>query len=192
MKRRIKFENWFLIAVLSLIVLVSGCTSKENIKIPLSDPLPHPKLAQMQSISIQEKDGAIYFDESKKYKKRGITVVSLKGDPYEMGYAHGVLLKDEMKPWFREALYYLKTQSYGTVGLENSLSNRAREVAQYIPEKYVSELKGLAAGSGIDYDLILMLNTVSTTAKAYFCTSVAARMQNGRLIRSRSGEGSLG
>ena len=76
---------------------MSGCVGKKNIKIPLSDPLPHPKLAQMQSLSIEEKDGVIYFEKSKKYKNRGITIVVLKGDPYEMGYAHGVLLKDEMK-----------------------------------------------------------------------------------------------
>ena len=66
-------------------ILLFGCVSKKNIKIPLSDPLPHPKLAQMQSLSIEKKDGVIYFGESKKYKKRGITVVSLKGKHYEMG-----------------------------------------------------------------------------------------------------------
>jgi len=33
--------------------------------------MPHPKLAQMQSLSIEEKDGVIYFGKNKKYKKRG-------------------------------------------------------------------------------------------------------------------------
>ena len=149
-------------------------------------------LAKMQSLSIEERDGVIYFGESKKYKKRGITVVALKGEPYEMGYAHGILLKDEMKPWFKEALFWMKSHSFGTSGLENTLIDRAREVEQYIPEKYIAELKGLAAGSGIDYELILMLNTASTTAKAYFCTSVAVKNKDGKILRSRSAEGSLG
>jgi hypothetical protein len=67
-----------------------------------------------------------------------------------MGYAHGVLLKEEMIPWIREAIYWAKTQSFGTSLLENTLMDRAREVEQYIPDKYITELKGLAAGSGID------------------------------------------
>ena len=179
------------ISVILPMILLFGCVSKKNIKIPLSDPLPHPKLAQMQSLSIEEKDGVIYFGESKKYKKRGITVVSLKGEPYEIGYAHGVLLKDEMIPKIREIIYWAKTHSFGTLWMENTVLDRAREVEQYIPEKYKTELKGLAAGSGIDYEHIMALNTVGTTARSFFCTSVAVKRQDGKLIRSRSAEGFL-
>ena len=184
-----KMRYLVFIAVILPIALLSSCVSKKNIKIPLSDPLPYPKLAQMQSMSIEEKDGVIYFGQSKKYKKRGITVVSLKGDPYEMGYAHGVLLKDEMMPWIREAIYWAKTQSFGTSWLENKVLNRAREIEQYIPEQYITELKGLAAGSGIDYEFLMALNTIGTTARSYWCTSVAVKRQDGKLIRSRSAEG---
>jgi len=108
MERHNRYKVRRLFTAMLSIALLFGCVSKKDIKIPLSDPLPHPKLTQMQSLSIEEKDGVIYFGESKKYIKRGITIVSLKGDPYEMGYAHGVLLKDEMKPWIKEALYLLK------------------------------------------------------------------------------------
>ena len=192
MKRRNNIQIKLLIAIILSMALVFGCVNKGNIKIPLSEPEPHPMLAQMQSMSIEEKDGVFYFGESKKYKKRGISVVSLKGEPYEMGYAHGALLKDEMKPWLKEALYWAKSQSYGTSLLEKALMDRAKEVEQYIPEKYITEIKGLAAGSGIDYHFILALNTALTTAKAYYCTSVAIQTQDGKLIRSRSLEGSLG
>ena len=188
-----KLGNVVVIAVILSIIFLFGCVSKENVKVPLSDPLPHPKLAQMQSLSIEEKDGVTYFGRSRKYKKRGITVVSLKGDPYEMGYAHGVLLKDEMKPWIKEALYWMKNLSYGTSVLENTLMDRAKEIEQYIPEKYIAELKGLAAGSGIDYDFILMLNTAGTTGWRFLsCTSVAVKRQDGKLIRSRSFETLIG
>ena len=88
MERQLRIIIWSYIAVILSIVLPKGCATKENIEISLSDPMPHPKLAQMQAMSIEEKDGVIYFGESKKYKKRGITVVALKGEPYEMGYAH--------------------------------------------------------------------------------------------------------
>jgi predicted choloylglycine hydrolase len=183
-----KLGNVVVIAVMLSIIFLFGCVSKKNIKVPLSDPLPHPKLAQMQSLSIEKRDGVTYFGKSRKYKKRGITVVSLKGDPYEMGYAHGVLLKEEMLPWIREAIYWAKTQSFGTSLLENTIMDRAREVEQYIPDKYITELKGLAAGSGIDYEFLMALNTVGTTARSFWCTSVAVKRQDGKLIRSRSYE----
>ena len=192
MERHLRFLNWITIAVILSIVLLIGCASKETVRLPLSDPVHHPKLAQMQAMSIEERDGVLYFGESKKYKKRGITIVALKGESYEMGYAHGVLLKDEMKPWFKDVLHWMKSHSFGTSGLENTLIERARDVEQYIPENYITELKGLAAGSGIDYELILMLNTAATTAKAYYCTSVAIKTQDGKLMRSRSAEGSIG
>ena len=161
-------ENLICLAIFLSISLLFGCVSKKNIKIPVSDPLPHPELAQMRSLSLVETDGTVYFGENKKYKKRGVTIVSLKGEPFEMGYAHGVLLKDEMKPWIKEALYFLKTRSFGTSGLQNKLIDRAKEIEPYIPDRYIAELRGLAAGSGIDYDLILMLNTAATTAKSIF------------------------
>ena len=188
-----KIRSGFFIVLFLSIIQLSGCVSKKNIKIPLSDPLPHPKLAQMQSMSIEERDGVIYFGQNRKYQKRGITVVSLRGDPYEMGYAHGVLLKDQMKPWIKEALYWAKNQFLGTSLLENLLMDRAKEVEQYIPENYKAELKGLAAGSGIDYDFIMALNTASTTMGRYLsCTSVAVKGQDGKIIRSRGQEIQLG
>jgi predicted choloylglycine hydrolase len=144
-------------------------------------------------MSTKEKDGVIYFGQSKKYQKRGITVVSLKGDPYEMGYAHGVLLKEEMKPWVKEALYWARTQYFGTSFLENIISDRAKEVKQYIPEQYIAELKGLAAGSGFDYEFIMVLNIALDTAWSFFsCTSIAVKGQDGKLIRSRGLEFQLG
>ncbi len=85
MVRQIKFTNLLFITIILSVIVFFGCVSKENIQIPLSDPMPHPKLAQMQSLSIKEKDGVIYFGENKKYRKRGVTVVVLKGEPYEMG-----------------------------------------------------------------------------------------------------------
>ena len=192
MEKQLGTINRIFITVILSLALLTGCATKEKIKIPLSDPMHHPKLAQMQALSIEERDGVIYFGKSKKYKKRGVTVIALKGEPYEMGFAHGVLLKDEMNPWFKDALLWMKSHSFGTAGLENTLKTRAKDVEQYIPGKYITELKGLAAGSGIDYELILMLNTASTTAKAYFCTSVAVKGHDGKLMRSRSAEGSIG
>jgi len=75
--RTFKLGNVVVITTILSMFLLLGCVSKKNINVPLSDPLPHPKLAQMQSLSKEEKDEAIYFGGSKKYTKRGVTIVSL-------------------------------------------------------------------------------------------------------------------
>jgi hypothetical protein len=58
---------------------LSGCVSKENIKIPASQPLPHLKLAEMQTLALEERNNALYFGQSKKYYKNAIRAVVLSG-----------------------------------------------------------------------------------------------------------------
>ncbi len=132
--------TWKIIAANLSIILLFGCVSRDNVKVPLSDPMPHPMLAQMQSMSIEEKDGATYFGESRKYTKRGVTVIVLKGEPYELGYARGVLLKPEIQSWVRDGLYMIKRYAMGTSLGDNLMANRAKEIEKYIPQEQVEEI----------------------------------------------------
>ncbi|MBW2410322.1 MAG: hypothetical protein JRF72_11025 [Deltaproteobacteria bacterium] len=155
MKRLSKLTGIIIAAGLS-IILLSGCISRYDIKVPVSDPMPHPMLAQMQSVSVEEKDRVIYFGESRKYHKRGVTVVVLKGDPYELGYARGVLLKDEIKSWVRDGLYMIKKHAMGTSVGDTLMTSRAKKVEKYIAPEQVEEIRGLSAGSGIEYETHLV------------------------------------
>lgn len=175
-----------LIALVVLATIIAGCVSKDSIRIPVTDPTPHPKLAQMQSLSMTAKEGRVYFGASSRYRKRGVTIVTLKGDPYEIGYARGVLLKDEIRNWVRDNLYMIKKQALGTsIGVDLMMS-RAREMEHFIPAEYLEELNGLAAGSGIDYEMLLMLNILDTIGRQFGCTSVAVKGEDGKLLRSRN------
>ena len=185
MGRQIKFDR-LIIAIIFPIILLLGCVSKENIKVPLSEPMSHPMLALMQSMSIEEKDGAIYFGESRKYNKRGVTVVVLKGEPYEMGYARGMMLKSEIRDWVQDFLYQLNVRSFGTSIGENLLKKRAKEVEEFIPDEYKEELRGLSAGSKIDYEMLLILNVLATIVNDVACTSVVVKSSDGSLLRSRN------
>jgi predicted choloylglycine hydrolase len=180
---RNRWSCWWLAL---LTVLLAACVSRESIRISTSPPLPHSHLAAMQSISPEEQKGIIYFGDSKRYEKRGVTVVLLKGDPYEIGYSRGVLLKNEIRDWVRDNLYMIKTQSWGTFLGETWMISRAREVEQFIPQEYREELNGLSAGSGVDYDLLLMLNVLDTIGRQFGCTSVTVKDSDGKLLRSRN------
>jgi hypothetical protein len=55
-----------------------------------------------QNVNVQELlnrpiEATGHFHQSKKYIKHGITVVYLTGTPYDIGFAHGKLCKDEIR-----------------------------------------------------------------------------------------------
>jgi len=85
----------------------------------------------------------------------GYPVLHLKGSPYEMGYQHGALLKKDVA----ENMNYLvhekgniKLIDYGPIKVKprELISTVIRIQKPYVPEKYLQELAGLAAGSGLD------------------------------------------
>ena len=125
----------FIVTILSINLLL-GCVSKENIEVPASQPIAHPRLAEMQSLSLQEKDNVTYFGKSRRYYKNGILIVVLSGEPYEIGFARGALFRDEIRDWIKYLLYLVKRNSLGTSYGENRLKERAKEVEEFIPPEY--------------------------------------------------------
>ena len=113
---------------------------------------------------IREEDGRTWFGRAWKERRDGNLVVSISGGPYEMGFQHGTLLREEIArgvvPVFADPV-------------TNSRDHRARPaflrklmlayldfsvfgpLERNTPEEYLRELKGIADGSGIDYrDLV--------------------------------------
>ncbi|MBS3810103.1 MAG: hypothetical protein KGY38_08120 [Desulfobacterales bacterium] len=174
----------FLLGALALI-LFSGCAaSKSDIVISQSELPAHPRLAELQAVEPVEKNGLTEFNGSKKYVKDGVPVILLRGSPYEMGYARGVLLKKELRQWTVDNLTMIKKMAFGNIGL-SMLHSRTEELSRFIPDQYRQELKGLSAGASIDYDTLLMLNVLDTIGKQFACTSTAVKDENGHILRSR-------
>ncbi|WP_457551080.1 C45 family autoproteolytic acyltransferase/hydolase [Desulfobacula sp.] len=185
-----KPNGYFLKIFFSMIgiplLLSCGCSiNKSDIKLVLSEPLPHAQLLKMQAMAPIEKRGVVIFGRSKKYVKSGLPVILLKGSAYEMGYARGVLLKSQIREWIIDCTYMIKKMGLGDIGLNLAMS-RAKRIEQFIPLVYKDELMGLSAGCGIDYQTILMLNVLDTIGKQFACTSVAVKDKNDHLLRSRS------
>jgi len=147
--RNSAFFTFLLFSVLTLVF--SGCGSQ---KIKIQDLLNQPI----------EKAGN--FNRSKKYIRAGITVVYLKGTAYEIGFAHGKLCKNEIINVNKIYWDYYDHLKKLPDGKWLSLS---RDLERYIPEEYILEMKGIADGSGIEYDKILFLNTLTTIAMHSNC-----------------------
>ncbi|HSS96117.1 MAG TPA: C45 family peptidase [Terriglobales bacterium] len=89
-------------------------------------------------------------------------VLHLKGTPYEMGYQHGALLKESVRENLNNVLNNDKVKSVQVKGV--TLSPRwvidilpAMQIS-YTPSWYQEELKGLAAGSGLELSEVQATN----------------------------------
>jgi len=92
----------------------------------------------------------------------GYLVVHIKGTPYEMGLQHGTLLKQHI----HENLRFLLEQKgatpvkLGPITLypRAAIETISRYQKDYVPEKYIQELEGLAAGANLPLSDVRMAN----------------------------------
>ena len=174
---------------IAFILIISSCVSKESIEIPPAKPFDHPQLSNLSTQEIQAHGDTIIFGRNKKYTNDNIKIVYLKGSPFEIGYAHGKLMKNEIEDQVKFWLYYGKLRFLGTNYGINIVTERAKEVEQHIPSEYLEELHGISVGSNIDYDTLLFINTLSTTAYSFIghgCTSFAFKDKQSNIVRSRN------
>jgi isopenicillin-N N-acyltransferase-like protein len=83
----------------------------------------------------------------------GLLVLHLKGSPYEMGYQHGFLLKDDV-----HALTQYRIQSMGYS--YEYLINCAQSMEPHIPEEYIEEMHGIADGASMNYTDVLLMQVL--------------------------------
>jgi hypothetical protein len=151
----------------AFILVAYGCGGQ---KISVRDLLNQP---------IEE---AANLNRSKKYIKAGITVVYLTGTPYEIGFAHGKLCKDEITNLNRycwDAYDKLKKTPDG------KWLTLSRSLERYIPKEYTTEMKGIADGAGIEYDKILFLNTLVTISEHSKCFAFSFKQTESNIITVR-------
>ncbi|MBI3287197.1 MAG: hypothetical protein HYZ68_04030 [Chloroflexi bacterium] len=89
--------------------------------------------------------------------RQGVRVLHLVGTPEEMGYQHGVLLRDEI----RSAIAGLYRETVPNAGYPPFvLARYARWVDAHLPKEYRLEMRGIALGAGVSYSDIVLLNTI--------------------------------
>jgi len=151
----------------SFLFVISGCSSK---KVNVKDLLNQPSKE------------ASTFNRSKKYLKAGVTVVYLTGTPYEIGLAHGKLCKDEIRNVNK---IYWDYYDHLNKQPDDKWLQLSRDLERKIPEEYIIEMKGIADGSGIEYDKILFLNTLTTISMRGNCFAFSFRQTDSQIITVR-------
>lgn len=94
--------------------------------------------------------------------REGLPVLHLSGSPYEIGYQHGSLLREQVRAGLQQQVYAGLVRDKGISHI--LLLRRAREIEALFPEEYRQELKGLADGAGLSYLQVLALNSADDLA----------------------------
>ncbi len=101
----------------------------------------------------------------------GYKVLHVKGSPYAMGFQQGTLLREDIRELVR-FLFDVKAKEFsrelklniGGFGLEPDakaiIATIAKGQEKFIPDWYFEELRGVADGSGVDYQEILVANFI--------------------------------
>ncbi|MHB1150730.1 MAG: C45 family autoproteolytic acyltransferase/hydrolase [Eubacteriales bacterium] len=153
----------FVICALAVITfLVTGCssTTAENTKLN-TEQYPDVSAAVPQSeemiLVAREGKGALY-------QQNGNRILVVKGTPYEMGYQHGVLLKESVIA-LTEAV--LRESEKEMPGLLEQIWEIQKD---YIPERYLREMEGIAEGSGLSLKQVQLANIMP---EQFHCSGIA-------------------
>jgi hypothetical protein len=90
----------------------------------------------------------------------GFRLVQLQGGPYAIGYQHGRLLREEIWSLWRACERLILNARGPRVGwgVRRALSGTARLMERFISRDLREEMRGVAAGSGLGYSNLLLLN----------------------------------
>ena len=93
----------------------------------------------------------------------GYPVLHLKGSPYELGYQHGVLMKERVRSNLGNILRLGAEETLVEVGpVKMKPADAIRTIVKiqepFVPEKYFHELRGLAEGAGLELDDVQVAN----------------------------------
>lgn len=129
----------FLLSALSLPFAASGCILVKYSRI---DP-DHILVRSDRFNSVEEADAVVKKARLEWTPDGAIRVLYVTGTPYERGYQHGVLLRDEIQRNLG-ALYEGALKKFNVEELFDESYERQRP---FIPQEYVDEMHGLAHGS---------------------------------------------
>ena len=109
------------------------------------------------------KNSKRYFNEAWMEKKENINVLHLKGSPYDVGYQHGVLMREEIKNGAVK-LYVDPLRNENMNPLKKLIANQVLKKKIYKPleksqpREILEHLHGIADGSRVSYKAIFKSN----------------------------------
>jgi len=136
---------------------------------------PEKEASRLKALSIVKKADGLHLGRAWKKRIGGNFVLFVTGTPYEMGYQHGILLREEIKsgvvPHFADPISGIREHRAKPAWLKKLLMlylqwNVYAPIERHSPRRYLEEIKGVADGAGMDYREIFIANMVSDLSMA--------------------------
>ncbi len=148
MKRLKKWLRRILIGT-AVLVLAGWLGNKWLIKVATAQPPPLPADTSILQLKPESRDGKVWLGQSWTSRREGLLVVRLKGTPFEMGYASGVLLTDKVQTLENEFLDMIRgyvPEQWKINILQTYVLYRNRHLSDWVPEPYRQQIHGLTLG----------------------------------------------
>jgi isopenicillin-N N-acyltransferase like protein len=97
-------------------------------------------------------------------EKNGTCILMLQGDHYEIGYQHGVLLKDEVSELSCKIIEISESLEPGV------LRSILKQQESFIPERFLDEMRGIAKGADVSLEDIKLVNIMP---ELFHCSGIA-------------------
>lgn len=114
-------------------------------------------------------------------------VLFLEGNSYERGVQHGKALKEQI---IRNISMYIDGNSSGST--PNAFLQALPEMLPLIPHHFIEEIKGLAEGSGVSFQKLLILNLFPEMFHCSGITTNSSASKEGKLYHVRVLDYSIG
>lgn len=112
-----------------------------------------------------QREGAGYLEQID-----GQSILHLEGNPYQLGYQHGRLRKNEIAENVHRFIDQLGSDKVPPV--VKAFIQEIPVVLPFIPDALIQEMHGVADGSEIPYDKILLLNLFP---EMFHCSAITVR-----------------
>ncbi|KAL4234138.1 hypothetical protein ACF0H5_005791 [Mactra antiquata] len=194
-----------------LIVLLCGIAGTTLAAYCSGGPSPHavrntnPVFKGEPRFVKQVKNGKLFIAGE---AQSAFPVVHVWGTPYEMGYAHGLLMKDKARQFMDSVWDFLVDEAYkgingsvpcwfkswfikdiATLGLTAALDLEIRLTKRYTGDYFYEEAQGLADATGVDLMKILRIHMIGELTKGD-CSMLGAWgdavADNGPLLQLRA------
>jgi len=112
-------------------------------------PPPLPADTAILQVQPELRDGKTWLGQSWVTRREGLLVIRLKGTPFEMGYASGRLLQDQMhtlETEFLEMIHGYVPQEWKVNVLKTYVIFRNRSLSGYVSEDYRLQIYGTTLG----------------------------------------------
>jgi predicted choloylglycine hydrolase len=146
-----KLKKWLQRILLGAIFLVlAGWLAADLIvRHSIAEPPPMPADVSIMSLKPEARDGKIWLGKSWVGEREGLTVIYLKGSPFEIGYADGVLMQAKMhtlENQFLEMIRGYVPQHWVMEILKNYVIYRNRHLSDFVPVDYRTEIYATTLG----------------------------------------------